>query len=240
MQTTVDSLVGGAPSDGSGCRRCRNRWGSGGWRGIGLLFLTVAMLALLIGRGLPPQREAATATPQAGAGVRAAGSHAAPPAASAVPAGGPPAQKTPPWSKRASWSGSGQPDAAIAVLNQVRAQEPDNADALYLLAMVNFDNRRWADGFAAAQIAVRKNPAFKSDPGSDRGGESSRSSAIAGTTDRRPYCAAWDRASDTLIKTAAQSDPSPKVRERAAELLGGGGRGWPTRSSSSSSSMFKR
>jgi len=43
-----------------------------------------------------------------------------------------------------------------------------------------------------------------------------------------------------FIKAAAQSDPSPKVRERAAELLGGGGRGWPSRGSSASSSMFKR
>ena len=105
--------------------------------------------------------------------------------------------------------------------------------------MANFDMRRWADGLAAAQIAVRKNPSLKSDPDLIKG-------AIKSLVSDRGY----DRSQALLrslgapatpfIKTAAQSDPSPKVRERAAELLGGGGRGWPSRGSSASSSMFKR
>ena len=41
-----------------------------------------------------------------------------------------------------------------------------------------------------------------------------------------------------FIKEAAAHDGSPKVRERAAELLGSSGRGWPSRSSSST--MFHR
>jgi serine/threonine-protein kinase len=210
------------------------------WRlaGIGLLFMTVVMLALLIGRGLRHSGEAATASPQAGAGVRAAGSHAAPPAASAGPAAAP-GPENPALEQARQLVGSGQPDAAIAVLNQVRAQEPDNADALYLLAMVNFDNRRWADGLAAAQIAVRKNPAFKSDPDLIKGAIKSLVSD-RGYDRSQGFLRSLGSAATPFLKTAAQSDPSPKVRERAAELLSGGGRGWPSRSSSSSSSMFKR
>ena len=45
-----------------------------------------------------------------------------------------------------------------------------------------------------------------------------------------------------FVREAARQDPSPKVRDRAAELLGSGGarggRGWPARSSGGS--MFKR
>jgi serine/threonine-protein kinase len=206
------------------------------WRlaGIGLLFLGVAMLALLIGRGLRHPGEAATGSGAPGA-AKSAGSHAAPAAAAAPAQAGP---ENPRLDEARRLVASGQVDAAIAVLNQVRAQEPDNADALYLLAMVNFDNRRWADGLAAAQIAVRKNPTLRSDPDlikgtikslvSDRGYERSQS-----------FLRGMGAAATPFIKTAAQSDPSPKVRERAAELLNGGGRGWPSRGSSSSS-MFRR
>jgi eukaryotic-like serine/threonine-protein kinase len=211
------------------------------WRlaGIGLVFLTVAMLALLIGRGLRHNGEAATANLHA-AGARAGATHAAPaaPAGGAVPVAAP-GPEDPRLEQARQLAGSGQPEAAMALLNQVRAQEPDNADALYLLAMVNFDNRRWADGLAAAQIAVRKNPTFKSDPDLIKGAIKSLVSD-RGYDRSQGFLRSLGSAATPFIKTAAQSDPSPKVRERAAELLGGGGRGWPSRSSSSSSSMFKR
>ncbi len=45
---------------------------------------------------------------------------------------------------------------AIALLDQLRAEEPANADVPYLLAMIYFDQRRWSEGLAAAQIAVRQ------------------------------------------------------------------------------------
>jgi hypothetical protein len=132
----------------------------------------------------------------------------------------------------------GEVDPAIATLNQLRAQEPDNADASYLLAMIYFDNRRWFDGVAAAQIAVRKNPALKSDPDLIKG-------AIRSLVSDRGY----DRSQAFLrglgppatpfIKEAAARDPSPKVRDRAAELLSGSGRGWSSRPSSGGS-MFRR
>jgi len=132
----------------------------------------------------------------------------------------------------------GEIDLAIALMNQVRAQQPDNAAAPYLLAMVNFDNKRWPDGVAAAQIAVRKNPALKSDPDlikgairslvSDRGYEKSQA-----------FLRSLGAAATPFLKEAAARDTSPKVRERAAELLGGSGRGWGG-GRSSSGSMFHR
>src|SRR4029077_7369779 len=59
---------------------------------------------------------------------------------------------------------AGDWEQAVAVLNRVRGDDPDNAEAAYMLASVYLDNKRWPDGIPAAQVAVRKNPAFKSDP----------------------------------------------------------------------------
>jgi len=230
--TTVDSLsavrrrMDGVPTASKLVRQ---------WRlaGVGLVFLTVAMLALLIGRGLRHNGEAATINPsQATTGARGAAAGGAVPAAA-------PGPEDPRLEQARQLVGSGQPDAAIAVLNQVRAQEPDNADALYLLAMVDFDTRRWADGLAAAQMAVRKNPTLKSDPDLIKGAIKSLVSD-RGYDRSQGFLRSLGSAATPFIKAAAQSDPSPKVRERAAELLGGGGRGWPSRGSSASSSMFKR
>ena len=129
--------------------------------------------------------------------------------------------------------GAARSIAAIALLNQVRAQEPDNADALYLLAMVNFDNRRWPDGLAAAQIAVRKNPALKSDPDLIKGAIA-RWSAIAATIDRR-VPARPGPAGDAVHQgrrrpaTAARRCASGRLSCWAAAAAGG-----PSRGSSSS------
>jgi tetratricopeptide (TPR) repeat protein len=131
----------------------------------------------------------------------------------------------------------GEIDPAIARLNQLRAQEPDNADAPYLLAMIYFDNRRWPDGLAAAQIAVRKSPALKSDPDLIRG--AIRSLASDRGYDRsQAFLRSLGPAATPFVKEAAARDPSPKVRERAAELLGSSGRGWSGRGSSGS--VFRR
>jgi hypothetical protein len=126
------------------------------------------------------------------------------------------------------------------VLNRLRADHPDDAEAPYLLAMTYFDHRRWADGLAAAQVAVQKNPALKNDPDLIKG-------AIASLTSDRGYersqafLRSLGPAATPFVKTAAHHDPNQRVRDRAAELLEGGGRGWSGHSSSSSgSSMFKR
>ena len=130
----------------------------------------------------------------------------------------------------------GEIDQAIALLNRVRTDRPDDADAPYLLAMVYFDHRRWPDGLAAAQVAVQKDPALKSDPDLIKGAIA-RSSATAGYERRQAFCAAWAPPATPFVKTAAQRDGNPKVRDRAAELLDGGGRGGRAASSSSSLSI---
>ncbi|HEY5447484.1 MAG TPA: protein kinase [Polyangia bacterium] len=216
---------GGKEGTGAQVRQFRVAW-------LGGLLVVVALLALLIGRQIGHRGEA-TATAAAPAGV-------APSAPGATPATAPasPGSESPQLEQARQMVARGEIDPAIALLNQVRAQQPDNADAPYLLAMVNFDNKRWPDGLAAAQIAVRKNPALKSDPDlikgairslvSDRGYEKSQA-----------FLRSLGAAATPFLKEAAARDTSPKVRERAAELLGGSGRGWGG-GRSSSGSMFHR
>jgi hypothetical protein len=132
----------------------------------------------------------------------------------------------------------GEIDPAIALLNQLRAQQPDNADVPYLLAMIDFDNKRWPDGLAAAQIAVKKNPALKSDPDLIKGAIRSLVSD-RGYDRSQAFLRSLGQPAMPFLKEAAAHDASPKVRERAGELLGGGGRAWGGRSSSSGS-MFHR
>ena len=125
----------------------------------------------------------------------------------------------------------GEIDPAIALLNQLRTQQPDNADVPYLLAMVDFDNRRWPDGLAAAQMAVRKNPALKADPDLIKGAIRSLVSD-RGYDRSQAFLRSLGQPAMPFIKEAAAHDGSPKVRERAAELLGSSGRGWGSRPSS--------
>ena len=117
----------------------------------------------------------------------------------------------------------GEIDPAIALLNQLRTQQPDNADVPYLLAMVDFDNRRWPDGLAAAQMAVRKNPALKADPDLIKGAIRSLVSD-RGYDRSQAFLRSLGQPAMPFIKEAAARDPSPKVRDRAAELLGSSGR----------------
>ena len=131
----------------------------------------------------------------------------------------------------------GEIDPAIALLNRLRVDRPDDADVPYLLAMVYFDGRRWSDGLAAAQVATKKDPTLKADPDLIRGAIRSLVSDN-GYERSQSFLRGLGQPAVPFIKEAAQRDPSPKVRERAAEILGGG-RGWPSRPSSSSS-MFKR
>jgi hypothetical protein len=132
----------------------------------------------------------------------------------------------------------GEIDGAIALLNQLRTQQPDNADVPYLLAMVDFDNRRWPDGLAAAQIAARKNPSLKSDPDLIKGAIRSLVSD-RGYDRSQAFLRSLGPAATPFLKEAAAHDGSPKVRERAAELLGGG-RGWSSGGRSSGGSVFHR
>jgi hypothetical protein len=228
-KTTVDTVSAVrrrlAESGPASARQFRLAW-------IGALFVVVALLALLIGRGL-----------RSDGGNASAGSRPSAPTTARTPApaaatAGASAADSPQLEQARQMIARGEIEPGIALLNQIRTQQPDNADAPYLLAMVDFDNRRWPDGLAAAQIAVRKNPALKADPDlikgvirslvSDRGYDRSQALLRSLGQPAMPF-----------IKEAAAHDGSPKVRERAAELLGGsGGRGWGSRSSSGS--MFRR
>jgi serine/threonine-protein kinase len=201
---------------------------------IGALFVVVALLALLLGRGLRHRAGEGTATAAHPAAAPAAGT------ASAVahPATPPVAGESPLLVEARQLVARGEIDPAIARLGQLRAQDPENADAPYLLAMINFDNRRWADGLAAAQIAVRKNPAFKADPDLIKGAIRSLASD-RGYERSQAFLRSLGQPATPFIKEAAARDPSPKVRDRAAELLGSGGRGWSTRGSSGGS-VFRR
>jgi serine/threonine-protein kinase len=202
---------------------------------IGALFLVVALLALLLGRGL----KSGGGDVAAKAGLRPSPGAPAPvAAAAAAPGTGSHGPESPQLEQARQMVARGEIEPAIALLNQLRAQEPDNADAPYLLAMIDFDNRRWPDGLAAAQIAVRKNPALKADPDLIKG--AIRSLASDRGYDRsQVFLRSLGSPAMPFIKEAAARDASPKVRERAAELLGGGGRGWGS-SRSSSGSVFRR
>jgi hypothetical protein len=129
----------------------------------------------------------------------------------------------------------------VDVLTRLRSEDPDNADAPYMLANIYIDNKRWSDGLAAAQVAMHKNPAFKSDP--DLIKALIRSLASDRSYDKsQAMLRSLGAAATPFIKDAAHHDESPKVRERAAELLSGGGRsafGGPP-SHSSGGSVFKR
>ncbi len=201
---------------------------------IGALFVVVALLALLIGRGLRHGGGATTARaarPSAAATSVAAGGPAAPGAAASG--------DSPALEQARQMIARGEIDPAIALLTRLRTQQPDNADVPYLLAMVDFDNRRWPDGLAAAQIAVRKNPALKADPDLIRGAIRSLVSD-RGYDRSQAFLRGLGQPAVPFIKEAAAHDGSPKVRERAAELLGSGGRGWSSRPSSGGASMFRR
>jgi len=219
---TVSSVRRRLESAAAPARQFRLAW-------IGALFVVVALLALLLGRGLRHRGDGTTVAARPGSPP------GAPPSAGAAPGAG--AAESPQLEQARQMVARGEIEPAIVLLNQVRAQQPDNADAPYLLAMIYFDNRRWPDGLAAAQMAVRKNPGLKADPDLIRG--AIRSLASDRGYDRsQTFLRGLGQPAMPFIKEAAARDPSPKVRERASELLGSSGRGWGSRSSSGS--VFRR
>jgi serine/threonine-protein kinase len=208
------------------------------------IFLVFAMVALLIGRLIrhsgtdAPGGAVASAAPEARRPAGTSPSHAPAPA-------GPPSVGGAEGLERArQLIASGASADALALLGQLRAADPQNPDVAYLQAMVYFDTRRNTEAVAAADAAFAKDPALRSDPdlikaalrslSSDRGYERSQA-----------FLRSLGQPAMPFIRDAARRDPSPKVRDRAAELLAGGGgsrsasRGWTSRSSSGGS-LFKR
>src|SRR4029077_11094399 len=58
----------------------------------------------------------------------------------------------------------GQWEQEVAVLNRLRTEDPDNADAPYMLANTYRANTRCSDAVASPQVAIHKTPALKADP----------------------------------------------------------------------------
>jgi hypothetical protein len=212
---------------------------------LGGAFVAIALVALLVGRGLRPGGESSAASKAAGAPAAPGGS---PSARAAVPTTMAPGAATPPVARPAKDSpqleearqmvARGQVDQALALLNQLRISEPENPDIPYLQAVVFFENRRWSDGLAAAQLAVRKDPALKSDPDLIKGAIRSLAND-RGYERSQAFLRSLGQPATPFIREAAQRDRDPRVRDRAADLLNSG-RGWGHSSSGSSSSMFRR
>jgi eukaryotic-like serine/threonine-protein kinase len=159
-----------------------------------------------------------------GSGSPPSGARAAP-AAGGVPAGSVPTPATPenPRMEEArQLLTKGDWEQAVVVLTRLHAEDPENADAPYMLANIYIDNKRWTEGLAAAQVAVRKNPAFKADP--DLIKAAIRSLASDRSYERsQAFLRGLGAPAVPFIKEAARHDESPKVRDRAAALLQGGG-----------------
>jgi thioredoxin-like negative regulator of GroEL len=141
---------------------------------------------------------------------------------------------------------NGDWEQALAVLTQARRDEPGNADVDYMMATIYLERHRVAEGIAAAQTAIHKNPSLKTDG-------DLINAAIGGLASDKAY----DRAEAFLrglgaaavpfLREAAHHHPVAKVRERAAELLQGVGSGGgfsrsasASPSRSSGSGMFSR
>jgi tetratricopeptide (TPR) repeat protein len=134
---------------------------------------------------------------------------------------------------------AGQTPQAIQLLEQLRTERPNDADAPYMLATIYFDQHRWSEALTTAQAAVHLNPGFKTD------GDLIRGAIRALANDRgyersQAFLRSLGGAATPLVKEAARHDPNPKVRQRAAELLEGGGRGWGGSRQASSTSVFRR
>jgi serine/threonine-protein kinase len=244
--TTVDTIsavrrrVGGDAATKEGSEPVRQ------WRlaPVAGVFLVFVMVMLLIGRvirhsGTDGSAAKGMAPPRAGEARLPEAAGSASPAAAAPDGQG--------LERARQLIASHATAEALALLDQLRATEPANADVPYLQALVYFDARRIQEAVAAAEVAIGKDPALKADPdlvkaalrslASDRGYEKSEAFLRTLGPPAQPF-----------IKDAAHRDPNPKVRDRAAELLTGGGgafrsssHGWSTRpSSGSGSSLFKR
>jgi serine/threonine-protein kinase len=207
------------------------------WAGVGLG--AVAVAALLAGRALRMDASAfkvEAARPSAPAASGNAGGGSAAPPASATPA-----NVADRLAEARRLIAGGAWEQARTSLEALRVDAPDDAEAAYLLATVDLEHHRYAEGMAAAQVAGRKNPALKSDPdlikdvigalASDAAAERAEAFLRAAGSSATPF-----------LKDAAKRDPNARVRDRAASLLSSGGSSssWSSRSSGSGSSLFHR
>jgi eukaryotic-like serine/threonine-protein kinase len=207
------------------------------WAGIGLGGLAIA--ALLVGRALRGDAVVARApavahdapalarAPAVAKGASKTVSAGAPPAATAAAPVGDRLEEARRLVAKGDW------EQALKLLEATRAEAPTNADVAYLLATIDLDHHRFAEGVAVAHTAVRDDPKLKADP-----------DLIKGVIQALGSDASADRAESLLrtmgqpsmpfVKDAARHDPNAKVRARAEALLASGARAphaWSSRSS---------
>ncbi len=178
-----------------------------------------------IGSGSAPG-DASSSARFAGGRRAATSRRAAPPSAAPAPASvPPPAAEDPRIEQARQMLAATQTADAVALLERVRAEKPDDADAPYLLAIIDFEAHRWSEGLANAQAAVRKNPGFRTDGDLIRGVIRSLANDH-GYERSQSFLRGLGPAATPYLKEAARRDPNARVRERAAELLGRGGERW--------------
>lgn len=207
------------------------------WAGVGLGAIAIA--ALLVGRALRTDAsafkvEAARPSSPVASG-KAVGNSAA------APSNATPANVTERLAEARRLIASGAWEQARTSLEALRADAPDDAEAAYLLATVDLEHHRYAEGMAAAQVAGRKNPALRSDPDLIRDVIGALASdAVAERAEA--FLRSAGSSATPFLKDAAKRDPNPRVRDRAAALLSAGGSSssWSSRSSGSGSSLFHR
>jgi hypothetical protein len=220
--SAIQRIIGGVTGGGArGNRRLV-------WVGVGLG--AVAVAALIVGVAVRGDGPAPAPTAAAGTAKGAAPSGAARPSSSL--AGDSRLEEVRTLVARGEW------ERAIGMLQALRSEAPDAAEPPYMLATISLDHRRFAEGLAAAQLAVRRDPSLKSDP-----------DLIKGVIQALASDASYERAQNFLrnagsaatpfIKEAARRDPNAKVRDRASDLLEGRGWSWSSRPSSGGS-MFHR
>jgi len=199
---------------------------------VGGAVVAAGIVALVVGASMRPHPSASSAT-SAGAAIPPPGQGASAPSSAATASAEERLNEARQLVARKEW------EKAVALLNDLRQQQPDNADAAYLLATIYLDNRRWSEGLTQAQVAVRKDPTLKSDGDLIKG---VIKSLVSDRTYERSqaFLRSLGAAATPFLKEAAKRDESGKVRERAAELLGGQGMSRSIFGSSSSSSLFKR
>ena len=113
---------------------------------------------------------------------------------------------------------------AIALLERVRAEKPDDADAPYLLAMIDFEAHRWSEGLANAQTAIRKNPTFRTDGDLIRGAIRSLAND-RGYERSQAFLRGLGPAATPYLKEAARRIPTPACVSARPSSLGRGGAG---------------
>ena len=116
---------------------------------------------------------------------------------------------------------AGQTPKALEVLEQLRAEKPADADAPYMLATIYFDQHRWSEALAAAQTAVRLNPALKTDGDLIRGAIRSLAND-RGYEQSQAFLRGLGAAGDPVHQGGGPSRPEP---EGAPARRGAAGRG---------------